>query len=78
MGPLDVTRDAARDGLARVLLLQGRDEDSILEWKEAIAIAPANAVLHLGLAQANQRAGTSAEEQLERTFAENLLAPSTR
>ena len=68
----------ARDGLARVLLLQGLVEDSIFEWKEAIAIAPANAVLHLGLAEAYQRAGRSADEQLERTIAENLLAPSTR
>ena len=68
----------ARDGLARMLLLQGRVEDSIHEWKEAIALAPANASLHLGVAEAYQRAGRFAEEQTERTIAENLLIPSTR
>jgi predicted Zn-dependent protease len=68
----------ARDGLARVLLLQGRIDDSIHEWKETIALAPANASLHLGLADAYRRAGRSAEEKTERTIAENLQMPSTR
>jgi tetratricopeptide (TPR) repeat protein len=68
----------ARDGLARVLLLQGRIDDAIREWKETIALAPTNAGLHLGLADAYRRAGKSAEEQMERTIAENLALPSTR
>lgn len=68
----------ARDGLARVLLLQGRTDDAIHEWKETIAIAPTNAGLHFGLAEAYRRAGRSAEEQTERTIAENLALPSTR
>jgi len=68
----------ARDGLARVLLLQGRTDDAIHEWKETIAIAPTNAALHFGLAEAYRRAGRPAEEQTERTIAENLALPSTR
>ncbi|HET9888725.1 MAG TPA: 4Fe-4S binding protein [bacterium] len=68
----------ARDGLARVLLLQGRIDDAIHEWKETIALDPTNAGLHLGLADAYRGAGRTAEEQMERTIAENLALPSTR
>jgi polyferredoxin len=60
------------EGLARVLLLRGRVDDSIAQWKEAIAIAPANAALHRGLADAYRRAGKLQDESAELRIAENL------
>ncbi len=47
----------ARDGLARVLLLDGRADEAAHEWQEAIRVAPTNAALHRGLSQAYTRAG---------------------
>jgi tetratricopeptide (TPR) repeat protein len=62
----------ARDGLARVLLLDGRADEAAHEWREAIRVAPTNASLHRGLADAFIRGGRLDDAVEELVIATNL------
>ncbi len=62
----------ARDGLARVMLLDGRADEAAHEWRRAIGIAPTNASFHRGLAQALVRGGRLEEAIDELVIATNL------
>jgi ferredoxin-type protein NapH len=61
-----------RDGLARVLLLDGRADEAAHEWRRAIGLAPTNASFHEGLAEAHVRAGRLEDAIEELVIATNL------
>lgn len=62
----------ARDGLARVLLLDGRADEAIYEWEEAIRVQPTNAALHRSLADAYVSSGRTSDAIDELVIATNL------